>query len=501
MIYKIDEVLSDGYVYGKCISLHVKVNHSDYVSIENELVKFDKSIDTTIKQLKELKDNNPDLSEYISMEILLVSDPSFSNNVHKLINDSYRARDAIESVLNKHIESMNLSTSKYLRERTQDIKDIMGRIVYNLENVDLGDSDDDKYILYLDELYPSILIQRRNNIIGAIVKKGGYTSHAAIMCRSFGIPLVISDIKIEDTANLIIDTRRQIIIDNPDEIELIRYKNNDLASSKNTAIEHGDYLFLANVSNNYDLKMVIDNGFDGIGLYRTEMIFMNSLRPYTLEEQYHIYNDAVKEMKEKFIVFRTFDISDDKRIQYVKTDSRGIKNYIDNPEIFENQIRAIMMANDYDNVRIMFPMIETNAEFEYLRDWVLRIQKRYNYKMPMIGMMLETRSALEHIKDFIKADFISIGTNDLTKDLFGIDRDNSFDEIREHLNELIADLKPVVEFCDKNDKCLSICGELASIVDIAVRFYEIGFKNLSVSPSMMKMLNKSYTKYIEKNQS
>ena len=496
MKHKINEVLSDGYVYAKCLSLHVKVNHSDYISIENELVKFDQAIDKTIKQLNVLKDDNPDLSEYIMMEILLVSDPSFSNAVHRLINDSYRARDAIETVLLKHIESMKLSKSEYLRERTQDIEDIMGRIVYNLEDVYLGDSDNDRYILYLDELYPSILIQRRNNIVGAIVKKGGYTAHASIMCRSFGIPLVVSDIKIDDTVDVIIDTRRELIIENPDSEEIERYRRNNLEESTNEAIPHGDHLFLANISNNYDLKMVVDNGFDGIGLYRTEMIFMNSDRPYTLEEQYQIYNEAVKEMKEKFIVFRTFDISDDKRIQYVKTNSRGIENYIDNPEIFENQIRAIMMANDYDNVRIMFPMIETNAEFEYLRDWVLRIQRKYNYKMPMIGMMLETRSALEHITDFIKADFISIGTNDLTKDLFGIDRDNSIDEIRKHLDELIVDLAPVVEFCDKNDKCLSVCGELASIVDIAVRFYKSGIKNLSVSPSMMKMLNKSYSKYM-----
>ncbi|MBR6071468.1 MAG: phosphoenolpyruvate--protein phosphotransferase [Acholeplasmatales bacterium] len=498
MKYKVNEVLSNGYIYGKCLPLHFKVDYSDFVSIEAEMVKFDTAIDKTIKQLNILKDSNPDLSEYIMMELLIVSDPSLSQNVHKMITNSVRARDAIETILNKHIENINTSTSEYLRERTQDIEDIKGRIIYNLENYDVNENSDNKYILALDELFPSILIQRRNNIIGVVVKKGGYTSHAAIMCRSFDIPLVVSDIDIKEPVELIIDTRREIIITEPTSDDIERYNKHDFDSVDKKAISHDGYLFLANVSSNLDLEKVREYNFDAIGLYRTEMIFMNSDRPYTLDEQYAIYKEALDIMKDKFIVFRTFDVSHDKRIQYLKSDSRGIQNYIDNPNIFENQIKAILKANNYDNVRIMFPMIETNAEFEYLRDWVLRIQKSGNYKMPKIGMMLETKSALSNINDFVKADFISIGTNDLTKDLFGIDRDNSFDEVRKHLNELIDCLVPVVEFCDKYDKCLSVCGELASITDIAVRFYKIGIKNLSVSPSMMKMLNKSYSKYIEK---
>ena len=496
MNYKI-EVLSDGYVYAKCIPLHIKVDHSDFKSVESEVLKFDLAIEKTISQLNELKDSNPDLSDYIMMEILIVSDSSLSMHVHKLINNSYSARAAIEEVLNGHINSINESNSIYLRERSQDIKDIMGRIIYNLEDVAFEDNDNEKYILALDELFPSILIQRRKNILGVIAKKGGFTSHASIMCRSFGIPLVISDINIDKEMDVIIDTRRQLLITNPLDTEINRYNKNHLDGYLDKAIPHDDYLFLANISNNNELNAVINNNFDGIGLYRTEMIFMNLDRPYTLDEQYSIYLEAIEKMKDKFIVFRTFDISDDKRIQYLKTDARGIKNYIDNPEIFENQVKAIMMANKYDNARIMFPMIESNADFEYLRDWVLRIQKMNNFNIPKIGMMLETKNALLHINEFIKTDFISIGTNDLTKDLFGIDRNNSFDVIKTHFVDLIKLLKPVVEFCDRNNKSLSVCGELASIVEIAVNFYRIGIKNLSVSPSMMKMLNKSYKKYKE----
>ena len=498
MKYKINEILSDGYVYSRCIPLHYKVNNSDFVSLESELSKYDLAIDKTIKQLNEFKERNPDLSEFINMELLIVTDPSLSHNVHRLIEDSVRARDAVESILNKHIENINASSSSYLRERTQDIEDIKSRIIYNLEENITSSYGLDKYILALDELFPSILIQKRENIVGVVVKKGGYTAHASIMCRSFDIPLVVSDESFDNPCDMIIDTRRELIITNPTNEDIELYNKNHFNDSYNNAINHGDYLFLANVSSNSDIDKVIERNFDGIGLYRTEMIFMNNDRPYTFDEQYQIYLEAVKRMGSRIIVFRTFDISEDKRIPYLKSNSRGIQNYIDNPDIFETQVSAILKANINHNVRIMFPMIETNAEFEYLRDWVIRVAKRNGFELPLIGMMLETKRALSRIKEFVKADFISVGTNDLIQDLFGIERDNSFDEIKKHLDELIEQLKPVVEFTSQYDKCLSICGELASIVDVALRFYKIGIKNLSVSPSMMKMLNKSYSKYIEK---
>ena len=216
------------------------------------------------------------------------------------------------------------------------------------------------------------------------------------------------------------------------------------------AIPHDDYLFLANISSNFDLQKVCDYGFDGVGLYRTEMIFMNSDRPYTFLEQYQIYSEAVDALGEnRFICFRTFDVGDDKKISYLNTKKKGIDNYIRNPEIFETQISAIMKANKYKNVRLMFPMITSNSEFEYLRDWVLRVAKKNGYNTPLIGMMLETKSALMNIDTFVKADFISIGTNDLTKELYDINRDMSISEIDKYLSKLLIDIKSVVDFCNK----------------------------------------------------
>ena len=146
----------------------------------------------------------------------------------------------------------------------------------------------------------------------------------------------------------------------------------------------------------------------------------------------------------------------------------------------------------------MFPMIETRDEFDYLKSWVLDIAKKYNYKIPKIGMMLETKEALENITSFRNVDFISLGTNDLTSELYHINRDR-MNNFNEYIDDLLEKLKPVVSFCDKYNICLSVCGELASVKEVAYRFYKIGIRNLSVSPSCIQMLNNCYSEFINNN--
>ena len=226
---------------------------------------------------------------------------------------------------------------------------------------------------------------------------------------------------------------------------------------------------------------------------------MNSNRPYTFDEQYTIYSEAVSLMKGKPITFRTFDVGDDKQIDYLITNHKGFDNYIKNPLIFEDQVKALLKANSFNTIRIMFPMIEQESEFIYLKDWVLRLAKEGNYNIPKIGMMLETKMALTSIETFLEPDFFSIGTNDLTHELYNISREDETNEIFNHINDLIESLKRVVKFCNEKNISLSICGELASIKEVAIRFYEIGIKNLSVSPASMAMLNMAYDEFINKN--
>lgn len=495
MKYEIKSVLSQGLVMGNLVNVSSINQDDNFISEEYETKRLIKAIDKTVCEIKTLKEKNPDLEEYLVAEELIASDPVLKENAIKIINEKKSACVALREVMNGYMDSLLEATSEYMRERAQDVSDILNRLISNLHDRETT-VDDNSCIVSVDYLYPSFLITHRQSIIGVIAKKGGFTSHAAIMCRSFDIPLVLVD---ENTKGnyAIIDARKGYVIIDPSDAEIKKYHKELELKNKydKLAIPHSDYLFLANVSNNLDLDRALKYNFDGIGLYRTEMIFMNTDRPYTFDEQYQIYSEAVNNAKEKFITFRTFDCGDDKQISYLRSDKKGIDNYINNPVIFETQLRAMMKANTYDNMRIMFPMIESCAEFEYLRDWTIKVAKRNNFNLPKIGMMLETKEALVNIESFIKADFISIGTNDLTKELYGIDRDNSIEDIKSHLDDLFYLLTPVVDFCNKYDKCLSVCGELASIPDIAKKFYEIGIKNLSVSPSLIGLLNLSYEEY------
>ncbi|MBR6288895.1 MAG: phosphoenolpyruvate--protein phosphotransferase [Acholeplasmatales bacterium] len=501
MKYKINEILSDGYVMGEALKLIKENNESTkFVSKNIEIVKLNHSIQRTSNELIDMKHKNPDLADYLETERLIAVDPILRKGVtDKIEQDGLSAEAAVETVMDVYIHNLLNSKSNYLRERANDISDVTDRLIRNMSQKN-DFSDDDRYILVTDVLYPSLLIQRRKSLVGVIAKRGGYTSHSAILCRSFEIPYVIADIDCESDDTIIIDTRFNEIDVNPSkkDEDLFNGENSKRIFTSKTAIAHDpEFEFLANVSNSFEVLKANEYNFDAIGLYRTEMLFMNADLPYTFLEQYSIYSEAVKMMKGKPITFRTFDVGDDKIIKYLQSDKKGINNYIMNPEIFEAQVSALMKANTNNSVKIMFPMIYSNSEFEYLRDWVIKIARRNEYSVPSIGMMLETKEALEHITDFIKTDFISIGTNDLTMELYGINRED-FSDVSKYVDNLIELLKPVVEFANKSGKPLSVCGEIASIKDVALKFYEIGIKRLSVSPPLITILNMSYSEYKNK---
>ena len=495
MKYSINEVLSHGYVMGtiKCDNLEKKNRKAKSVDEEKEL--FLNSIDKSIKELDKIKDDS-----YIEIQKLMISDPLLKNNGLEYIEAGKSAEDAINLVMEDIIKSLIESTSSYLKERTIDILDIKNRLINNLYNK-RKKKNINPFILYTDHLLPSYLINNKDYILGVIAKNGGYTSHSAILCRSFEIPYVLADIECKDEDVCCIDTRKNKIAINPSISDMERYieEINESNSFVKIAVSHPGLQFLANISTSSEVQKVLEYDFDGIGLFRTELIFMNSNRPLSFDEQYEVYKTVVKAMGSRSVCFRTFDVGDDKNISYLKTNHKGFDNYINNKEIFETQVKAILATNELDNVKIMFPMIETRDEFVYLKDWVIKIAKDNNYKIPQIGMMLETKSALENIKDFSDAKFISLGTNDLCSELYHINREKRLDNFNEYIDDLLNKLEPVITFCNKKDIFLSVCGELAGVKEVALRFLKLGIKNLSVSTSLIQMLNSTYNDFIENN--
>ncbi len=453
------DILVKGKAYGK-------VKNIRGYSYNNGEVDFLDSVDLSLRQIELLKEKNPDKVNYLDFQSLLINDPVFKAEVLKLISLGNDSVFSVTCVLDGFIKPLMESNDEYLKERALDIEDVKNRVLNNLSSNELMVLDD-KCVIVVDELHPSFLIENRNNILGVISRKGGSTSHSAILCREFNIVYVVSDINLDDGDYVLIDD--DIIVNPPYSIE------NNMLVNDYEIIKHDGYGFYANVFDNSNLDKV-SKYFDGIGLYRTEFVLMKGL------DQVKTYKEALNKVGN--IIFRTFDVGDDKNISYIKTDKKGVCNYFDNLEVFMGQIKAFKEARvKY----IMFPMIRSKKEFNELKQ-MIDFDAR-------VGMMLETKEALENINDFYDVDFISIGTNDLVYELYGIDRLNQVDDLK-YLDDLITKLKTVVDFCNKHNIKLSLCGEIAGVEDISYRLFKIGIKNLSVSVNKFDVLVNAYKKMI-----
>jgi phosphoenolpyruvate-protein kinase (PTS system EI component) len=492
----VQKVLSNGLAMGNCKVYYNEIDIDSTKSDIEEIALLRIAIDRSYLEIKDLINKEPDLVDYLTAQSLMIKDPYLFKKACDYIENGNSARKAFKKAMDDFKKNLKISSSSYLKERVLDLDDVSEIVISNMKEKSFS-NEEHPYILVVDELRPSQLLKTHNNLIGIVARKGGYTTHSSIMARSFDIPYVVCDIECSENDTIIIDTRLKKVILDPTPAIKEAYSEAILnyQSFMKKAIPHDGYQFLANVGSNRELKRVNDYEFDGVGLYRSELIFMNQDRPYSFNEQYFIYKDAMDIIGNKKMIMRTFDIGDDKQISYLKASKKGIVNYKNNKEIFENQVGAMMKANTNDNLWLMFPMIENVEDFNYLKNWVLRIRKENNYLMPKIGMMLETKEALNNIKDFKDVDFISIGTNDLTRELYNIKREDNMFLNDEQFKDLLNKIKIVVDFCDKNNICLSICGELASIKECAIKFFEIGVKNLSISPSLIQILNTSFNEF------
>lgn len=493
MEYIIKAVLSDGIAYGKIE--RIKFNHHDVLD-SYTIADVKNAINLAISNLDKMKTANDDLNNYIEIQKLILLDKYLIEKITNLMNN-YKAIDAINIVIDEYIKNINESSSLYLKERANDLIDIKNQIIHNLIGNSFNNNNQPQ-ILVLDELFPTILINRLENVIGVIAKKGGFTSHSAILCRAEGIPFVLVDDDIKGET-VVIDTRRRIIITEPNSFEINRINEIKTLEEAYTykAINHPNYKFYANCSSNADVKKAMDYGFDGVGLYRTEFIFINNERPLSIEDQYNIYSNAIKLVKDKSIAFRSFDVGDDKKITYITSNKKGIENYYNYPDLFISQINALLKASTDNNkkIKLLFPMIRTIKEFNDLKEWVLDICNTNNYLIPKIGMMLETKDAIENINTFTSVDFISVGTNDLTQELYNFDRMTELNNSQLYIDDLLARLAKVITFTNANNIELCVCGELASVKEIALELYRIGIKDISVSPQLIKHLNICYKEF------
>lgn len=413
---------------------------------------------------------------------------------------------------------------EYMRERAADIRDIGGRIIRALkgeEKSSIGDIKD-KCIIVAKDLTPSDTAQlNREYVLGFITELGGKTSHSAIIARALEIPAV-SGIKdateILKTGDLIIlDGVKGIIYINPDESlideyqnkiqremeekrELLIYKDRKVLTKDGKRIE-----VAANISSKEEVDVALKYGADGIGLFRTEFLFMNRETAPTEEEQFEVYKYVLEKMDFRPVIIRTLDVGGDKKIPYIDVGTemnpflglRAIRLCFERLDLFKTQLKALLRASIYGNLKIMFPMISKVDEIkrakEILEDVKAELKKagqKFSDKIE-IGIMIEVPSAAI-ISDLLakEVDFFSIGTNDLIQYTLAVDRMNEkVSNIYEPSHPAILRLiKMVIDNAHKEGKWVGMCGEMASDISMIPLLIDYGIDELSMSaPSILKV--------------
>ena len=405
----------------------------------------------------------------------------------------------------------------YMRERALDVKDVARRVLSYLTNTPLADPSliDEEVVIIAKDLTPSDTAGLdKKFVLGFATEIGGRTSHSAIMARSLEVPAVVATkqllASIKHGDKIIIDGVKGEVIIDPDLQQIKEYT--DLITSYQqtrlklkslvnvaTTTKCGHHVELAaNIGSDDDLQQVLDNGAEGIGLYRTEFLYMKNTRLPTEEEQYLAYSKVLDKVNDKKVIIRTLDVGGDKDLPYLKINRednpflghRALRYCLDNPEIFKIQLRALLRANKYGNLHIMFPMVATLEEVvaakQVLKEVETELKKTQVVNKYKLGIMIEIPSAALIAEFLIKeVDFFSIGTNDLIQYTLAADRINQkVAYLYQPFNPAVLKLiKNVIDASHADGKWTGMCGEMAGDLTASIILLGLGLDEFSMSPS------------------
>ena len=499
---------------------------------EKEIRRYQTAVHGLEKQYEMLYDKalsvtDEECAELFQSYQMLLTDVAFTEAVKQQIIENYKNAEAAVSavckVFTKMFEEME---DDYLRARALDIQSVSDQLINNLLGVEnlqgtFFEQFSDSVILVADELTPDEMIRMNlNNVLGIVVRKGSMNSHTSIFARSIGIPMVIyqkipqdiygkkmvvdgvsGDIYIEPLQEILqrIQEKQQQFYQELE--ELVVYKEKETITKDGTKI--GLY---ANVGSIADVEAAVRSSAEGIGLFRTEFLYLGRNDEPSEEEQFEIYRQAVEMMKGKKVIFRTADIGSDKLPDYLKFEEEinPVKGYHSNRiglgrlEMLKRQLRAIYRASSYGNVSVMYPMITSADELEQLQILSKEVREELLEQGTSLGqveegIMIETPSAAQVSDQLAKmVDFFSIGTNDLTAFTLEMDRTNPkpnahFDPHHEKVFQLI---EMTVRSAHEAGIWIGICGELAADLDIIERLVRMGMDEFSVNPAMILPIRK-----------
>ena len=490
---------------------------------QEEIEKFKNALAASRKDIETIKERatgklSDEELEIFDAHLMVVDDPAMSDEVISMIeNEKVNAEYALDVVSNNYISMFESLDDEYMRERAADIKDVTTRIKYHILGVDVADLSliDQEVIVVAHDLTPSDTAQLDKKFTkGFATEIGGRTSHSAIMARSLEIPAVVgiasvmSEVKHGDL--LILDALKGQLIVNPDEKTIEQYQEKaekyqkevaalKVLKDKETITTDGHKVeIVGNIGTPDDVAGVIDNGGEGVGLYRTEFLYMNSTELPTEEQQFEAYKKVLVAMNGKPVVVRTLDIGGDKKLPYLPIDPemnpflgyRAIRLCLDRKDIFRTQLRALLRASAYGKLRIMFPMIATIDEFVSAKA-LLEEEKEKLVKEGVevgldlqVGMMVEIPAAAVLADEFAKyADFFSIGTNDLIQYSMAADRmSEKVSYLYQPLNPSILRLiKLTIDGAHSQGKWCGMCGEMAGEPDAMAVLMGLGLDEFSMS--------------------
>ncbi|XZQ57410.1 MAG: phosphoenolpyruvate-protein phosphotransferase PtsI [Arsenophonus sp.] len=530
--------VSPGIIFGKVLILKetpIIINQKKISDeqINSEIKLFINARKKTIKQLKTIKkivENNigREKAEIFEGHIMLLEDEKFEEEIFYSIKNEYKTADAaIQKVLEEQTKILEGLNDEYLKERITDIKDISKRLLKNILDLPIIDLSliTEEIILVTTDLTPSETTQLNlKKVLGFITDLGGYTSHTSIIARSLEIPAIVgtnnATKNIKQNDYVILDAVNNNIYQNPSENEINKlkkikkeYLREKIALSKlkdlpAITLDDHQVQICANIATIHDLECAKSNGADGVGLYRTEFLFMNRINLPSEEEQFQAYKTAAEAMYKQTIIIRTVDIGGDKIIPYMNFPKeknpflgwRAIRISLDRKEILHAQLRAILRASAFGKLRIMFPMVISVEEIRTLKKELVILKKQLAEEEYLfdnlieVGIMIETPAAAVIAHYLAKeVDFFSIGTNDLTQYTLAVDRGNN---LISHLYNPMSPsvlklIKQVIDASHAEGKWTGMCGELAADKRATILLLGMGLDEFSMNATSIPNIKKN----------
>lgn len=498
---------------------------------KGELARYEAAKAAAIEQLQELyqkalKEVGEANAAIFEIHQMMLDDGDYNESVENIIEtQKVNAEYAVAVTGDNFAQMFRAMDDDYMRERAADVKDISERVLSILNGGQKGKVvTDEPVIIVADDLAPSETVQlEKDMVLSFVTVHGSVNSHTAILARTMAIPALIGteELPLDDTVDgklAVVDGLNGKIYVEPDAQTLEEMKKRRqaelektellqlLKGKENVTLDGKKIMLYANIGNIKDLATVIQNDAGGIGLFRSEFIYLEKDRYPTEEEQFSIYKTAVETMAGKRVIIRTLDIGADKQCEYFKMDKeenpalgyRAIRICLTRPEIFKTQLRALFRASAYGNLAIMYPMITSLWEVKRIKEIVEEVKaeltaEQLEFGNPQQGIMIETPAAVMMSEKLAKeVDFFSIGTNDLTQYTLAIDRQNpKLDKFYDaHHPAVLSMIRMTVENAHKAGIWAGICGELGADTSLTKEFLAMGVDELSISPGSILPIRK-----------